>query len=180
MKYISTLIFGLALAYTWNLVNQVPSIAFETHAALQSKLAEVIRQSIIEIKPNAQEITIIKVTTEPVSEKTVRARFSYTFLETDEENGEITKQQIDGEALLNRSQGADPERDLWTMENVKTNTGAMTFKEGIVIAPGASDPTSEAVEPSTSEEAPGSPLPDAVIPGPATPESTALPAPAHE
>lgn len=191
MKYISTLIFGVALAYSWNLVQQVPAINVQTHAALQNRLADVIRQSVQEIKPAAKDIVIIKVTTEPIDEKTVKARFSYSFVEADEESGDLTQQQVDGEAVLKRSQGSDPDRDLWTMENVKTNTGAMTFKNGIVITPGGDD-----AENTEGAEGTDSANPESSVQGEgasgetpatetATPEVTPTPAtgevaPAHE
>lgn len=184
MKYISTVIFGIALAYTWNLVQQVPAINVQTHAALQTRLAEVIRQSVIEVKPSAKEIIILKVTTEPIDEKSVKAHFSYTFVETDEETGELTQQQVDGDALLKRSQGADPDRDLWTMENVKTNTGAMSFRDGIVITPGMDDaegvsdtnnPEAEApAEGSPNEMPPASQSPE-TMPSPSEPQGTTTP-----
>ena len=176
MKYISTLIFGVALVYTWNLVNQVPSIAFETHAGLQTKIAEVIKQSVIEIKPLVKEITIIKITTEPIDDKTVKARFSYKFVEASEESGELAEQQVEGEATLTRSASADPERDLWTMENVKTNTGAMSFKDGIVITPTENEADSEGTTPEVESEAHAEPSTEGAEPAPASgPEATSTP-----
>ncbi len=135
MKYISTLIFAIALACSWNLVHRESPIDFETHASIQLKLIDVIRQSVMEIKPNAKNIEILNVSTELVNEHTVKAYFSYKFQEPDAETGELTEQTINGEATLRRNKGADPNEDHWVMENVITKTGEMTFKKGLVITP---------------------------------------------
>lgn len=150
MKYISTLIFAVALAYTWNLAQQEQPISFQTHAALQLKLGDVIQQSVREIKPSATAIEIINITTQPISDEKIKAYFSYRFQEPDAETGEVMIQQINGEAILHRTKQFDNSQDLWTMDNVQTNTGAMEFKSGIVITPGSEQddmPSGEEVAP---------------------------------
>lgn len=151
MKYISTLIFGVALAGSWNLVHRDSPINFETHASIQLKLVDVIRQSVMEIKPAAQNVEILNLATEPVNEHTVKAYFTYKFQEPEAETGELTEQTISGEATLRRNKGADPNEDHWTMENVSTKTGEMTFKNGIVITPIAI-PGEETALPTASPE----------------------------
>lgn len=143
MKYISTLIFILALIYTWKVVQQDAPIKFETHAAIQLKLVDVIRQSILEIKPSAQNIEIIDVSTEPVNDHTLKAYFSYKFQEPDTASGEWVEQQINGEAQLRKSGGPDFTEEKWVMENVITQTGTMNFKNGILITPETNSDTSK-------------------------------------
>jgi hypothetical protein len=150
MKYISTLIFALALAYSWNLVHREAKINFETHASIQLKLIDVIKQSVQEIKPLARDIEVLNVSTEPIDEHSVKAHFNYKFQEPDTETGELTEQKIEGEAFLRRNKSIDPNDDHWTMENVSTKTGTMTFKSGIVISPVAI-PGEEAAVPTASE-----------------------------
>ncbi len=135
MKYISTLIFTLALTYTWGLVHRENPINFETHASLQLKMVEVIRQSVSELKPTAQDIKVLNISTESVNDHTIKAIFTYQFLEPDTETGELTEQQIEGEAQLRRNQNSDSTEDHWVMDNVKTKSGTLNFKNGIIISP---------------------------------------------
>jgi hypothetical protein len=135
MKYVSTLIFAVALACSWNLVHQESAINFETHAAIQLKLVDVIRQAVLEMKPAATDIQIVDISTKPIDDHRVKAFFSYKFQEPDAESGELTEQQITGEATLSRNKGVDPNQDHWVMEKVITKTGEMAFKNGLVISP---------------------------------------------
>lgn len=135
MKYISTLIFALALAYSWKLVHQNKPINFETHASIQLKLVDVIKQSILQAKPLAKNIEIIKISTEPINDMSVKAYFSYKFQEPDADSNELTEQAIEGEAILTRKNGVDPKEDHWSIEKVTTKNGAMIFKNGLEISP---------------------------------------------
>lgn len=135
MKYISTLIFAVALIYSWKLIHKETSIPFETHASLQLKLIEIIKRSVSEIKPLAEGIEIQNISTAPIDDHTVRAFFSYKFQEPDSETGDRTEQHIEGEAILRRKTSAEATTDQWIMENVAIKNGNMTFKNGIVITP---------------------------------------------
>lgn len=135
MKYISTLIFAVALAYSWSLVHREAPINFETHASLQLKMVDVIRESILKIKPTAQNIEILDIKTEALNDHSVKAFFSYKFQESDTESSEKVQNTIRGEATLTRTKSIDPSQDQWSLESVKTEAGEMNFENGIVIAP---------------------------------------------
>jgi len=135
MKYLSTLIFVVALIVSWRIIHEESAINFETHAAIQLKMVEVIKQSILEVKPLAQKIEVLSVSTEPLSDQALKTYFSYKFSEPDNESGELVEQQISGDAILRRKTGPSISDDHWILENVKTQTGNMTFKNGIVITP---------------------------------------------
>ena len=176
MKYISTLIFALALVYTWNLVQQQPPVDFGTHAALQVKLGEAIIQTIQEMKPQATDITLLKVSTVTIDPDTVKARIAYKFNEPDTTSGEIVEQQIEGEVTLKKATQTDSEREMWAIENVSTSTGAITFKTGLVISPNETDEETSLIsgeEGSPTEEA--TPVPPAPTMSPSAPSQ-----PSHE
>jgi hypothetical protein len=143
MKYVSTLIFALALIISWRLIHEQAAINFETHAAIQLKLVDVIKQSILEVKPNAEKIEITNISTEPLSDQALKAYFSYKYNEPDTNSGEMVEQQISGDAILRRKNGPNFSEDHWIMDNVQTQTGNMTFKNGIVITPGEDDTKTE-------------------------------------
>ncbi len=135
MKYLSTLIFALALVYTWKLVHEEPPVNFETHSAIQLKLVEAIRSSILELKPLAKNINILSVSTETINDHTLKTYFTYKFEEPDNETGELVEQEIKGEAQLKKSPEPNTAEEKWIMENVSTQTGTMNFKNGIIITP---------------------------------------------
>lgn len=135
MKYISTIIFIVALVVSWQLIHEKSAINFETHASIQLKLVDVIKQSILEIKPQAENIEILNISTEPLSDQTIKAYFSYKYSEPDEESKGLVEQQIHGDAVLRRKNGPNFSEDHWVLENVQTQTGHLTFKNGIVITP---------------------------------------------
>ncbi len=135
MKYISTLIFAMALIVSWKLIQEENPINFETHASIQLKLVDVIKQSILEAKPQAENIEVLSVSTEPLSDQALKAYFSYKYSEQDTDSGEWIEQQISGDAVLKRKNRPHLSEDLWVMESVQTQTGNLTFKNGIVITP---------------------------------------------
>lgn len=160
MKYISTLIFVIALIVSWQLIHEKATINFETHASIQLKMVDVIKQSILEIKPLAENIEILNISTEPLSDQAIKAYFSYKYSEPDEESKEFVEQQIHGDAILRRKNGPNFSEDHWVLENVQTQTGNLTFKNGIVITPkeeDAKNPAEDAENMSPTDENAGTP-----------------------
>lgn len=164
MKYISTVIFVIALIVSWQLIHEKSAINFETHASIQLKLVDIIKQSVLEIKPHAENIEILNISTEPLSDQTIKAYFTYKYSEPDEESKDLVEQQINGDAVLRRKNGPNFSEDHWVLENVKAQTGNLSFKNGLVITPNEKDSNtenpSEAEKPApteTDENAPISP-----------------------
>ena len=111
MKYLSLLLFTVALVLTWKVIHKDPEITFETHSGIQEKLAAFIVETIKVKKPQATDINIEKVWTEPTGEAQVKAFFIYSYKDTTEE-GVITT-QIQGQGVLER-QGLDESgADRW-------------------------------------------------------------------
>ncbi|MFS4459219.1 hypothetical protein [Bdellovibrio sp. HCB2-146] len=163
-KIVSLVVFIVALAWTWNVIHSSEAIGFETHSGIQTKLAELIQQTLSAKKPHAKDLSIMRLWTESMGENKVRAIFAYKFTDTSE-TGEALEQIIEGEAVLHREPSETPNVDKWTLQSVKTTNDMVVFSEGSTITPGEAAPESEA-----------SPAPTAT----ATPAPTASPAaPAH-
>lgn len=162
-KIVSLVVFVAALAWTWNVIHSTEAIGFETHSGIQAKLAELIQQTLTAKKPQAKDLTITRLWTEPVGENKVRAVFSYKFTEPSE-NGESLDQVIEGEAVLHREPSETPNVDKWILQSVKTTNDMVVFSEGSTLTSGDSQ------EPPPAEATP--------TPSPmATPMLTATPVP---
>lgn len=134
-KIISLIVFIAALIWTWNIIHTSEAIGFETHSGIQMKLAELIKATFIEKKPQAKDLVIQRLWTETLSDNKVRAVFSYKFTEVSEK-GESTEQSIEGEAILHRDLSDDANVDKWTLQSVKTTNDFLTFSEGSTVTPG--------------------------------------------
>ena len=149
-KIVSLVVFVAALAWTWNVIHSSEAIGFETHSGIQAKLAELIQQTLTAKKPNAKDLAITRLWTEPVGENKVRAVFSYKFTEPSE-NGESLEQVIEGEAVLHREPSETPNVDKWILQSVKTTNDMVVFSEGSTITSGESaEAPTEAATPGAS------------------------------
>ncbi|WP_413582786.1 hypothetical protein [Bdellovibrio sp. HCB288] len=137
-KIVSVIVFVAALVWTWNVIHTNEAIGFETHAGIQTKLAELITNTLSAKKPNAKELRIDKLWTESLNDNKVRAVFSYKFTEISE-SGESLEQVIEGEAILHREPSED-KTDKWTLQSVKTTNDIVVFSEGSTVTPGPDAP----------------------------------------
>lgn len=142
-KIVSLVVFVAALAWTWNVIHSSDAIGFETHSGIQTKLAELIQQTLTAKKPHAKDLAITRLWTEPVGDNKVRAVFSYKFTELSE-NGESLDQVIEGEAVLHREPSETPNVDKWILQSVKTTNDMVVFSEGSTINSGDSAEAPEA------------------------------------
>jgi hypothetical protein len=134
MKYLSTILFALCLGWTWKVIHTQGPVTFNTHAALQSRLAEIIANAIENIKPESANFKIDYLWTEVLSNGQIKAHFSYKFDEVDSEE-DIIENGIEGYAILEKAKTVT-EEDRWAVIEVKTNSGTLNFREGITITPG--------------------------------------------
>ncbi|QLY25180.1 hypothetical protein [Bdellovibrio sp. KM01] len=132
-KIVSLVVFVAALVWTWNVIHTNEAIGFETHAGIQTKLAELIKATLSAKKPNAKDLRIEKLWTESMNDNKVRAVFAYKFSETSEA-GEALEQIIEGEAVLHREPTED-KTDKWTLQSVKTTNDIVVFSEGSTVTP---------------------------------------------
>lgn len=150
MKYLSLIIFVVLLAWTWNLIHREPVISFETHAGIQEKLAQLIQQTVLTKKPEATDIRIQKIWTEPQGEDKVQAHFIYSFQEPDT-NGKTLTNQITADGILEKQKDDGSGLERWSLTKVQTTNDAVTFEEGLYVTPGE--------DPAPTEGAPVTPPP---------------------
>lgn len=130
-KMMSLLFFAIALVWTWVVANSTAAVGFETHAAIQAKLSEIILATIKEKKPDLQSAQITRLWTEAIDDHKVLAHFEYSFIEKEATGGAV-EQVVDGEAVLYRQAGENTQDD-WVIQQVKTNSDSIQFTEGSVI-----------------------------------------------
>lgn len=135
MKYLSLIIFVVLLAWTWNLIHREPIISFETHAGIQEKLAQLIQQTVLSKKPQATDIRIQKIWTEPQGADKVQAHFVYSFEEPDT-NGKNLTNQITAQGLLEKQADDGSGLERWSLTKVQTTNDAVTFEDGLYVTPG--------------------------------------------
>ena len=138
MKYLSVLVFALVLTWTWFVVNSEASISLETHVGIQNKLGNLIRDSILTKKPQASNITILDLWTEPVKDgdiTQIRAHFAYRFEEPGEAQGKITS-ELSGEALMEPSPDDGSGLEKWVVKQFVSTSDSISFSEPLVIATG--------------------------------------------
>lgn len=150
-KILSLVVFLAALVWTWRIVRIPAPVPFETHAAIQGKLAELILTSLIEKRPNAENIKIEKIWTENQVGEKVKAIFAYSFREKFssssshgspegenappelDEKPEVSMQTIEGEAILERQVSTDPSQDNWKLLEVKLTRDEVSYQEGLDV-----------------------------------------------
>ncbi|MNJ91323.1 hypothetical protein D3C87_89740 [compost metagenome] len=154
-KIVSLVIFIAALVWTWNVVHVAPAVGFETHSGIQVKLAELIQTTLATKKPQAKDLSIMRLWTETLSDNKVRAVFAYKFVEPTEE-GESLEQIIEGEAILHRELSEDANVDKWTLQSVRTTNDIVVFSEGSIITP---DTVTSDATPATSPTPTPAPAP---------------------
>jgi hypothetical protein len=151
-KIVSLVVFVAALVWTWNVIHTNEAIGFETHAGIQTKLAELIKATLAAKKPNAKDLRIEKLWTESMTDNKVRAVFSYKFSEV-AEGGDNLEQIIEGEAILHREPTED-KTDKWTLQSVKTTNDIVVFSEGSTVTPDTETSEAPAATPAASPAAP--------------------------
>lgn len=134
MKYLSTILFALCLGWTWKVIHTQGSVPFNTHAALQSRLAEIIANTIETMKPESANFKMEYIWTEILPNGQIKAHFSYKFDEVDSEE-DIVENGIEGYAILEKESSVAEQDDRWSVIDIKTNNGTLNFREGIVITP---------------------------------------------
>ena len=100
-KVISVLVFTVVLVWSWNKVHTAQPVSFETHTGIQIRLAELIRETLTQKFPDAEDIRITRLWTEALSGDEIKAVFAYSFQQA-LNDGESVKQAIEGEAFLKR------------------------------------------------------------------------------
>jgi hypothetical protein len=154
MKYISLILFTIALAWTWNLVHSDAPISFETHSGIQEKLAALIVDTVKAKKPTASEIVIEKIWTEVLSPEKVKAFFIYSFKDNTESG--LVSSQIRGEGLLERKGETEDGQDHWVLTKVQASSDAIQFDDATIVTGSSKSsatvtPENNSTEPTATE-----------------------------
>lgn len=145
-KIISPLVLALLMFWSWNVVHTPSAIGFETHSGVQVKLAELIGNTLIAKKPEAENLQIVKIWTAPLGENKIRAVFTYKFTEKSEDS-ETADKIIQGEAVLYREPTEDPTLDKWVLQSVRTQLESLNFNEGSTVLPESEEPAATTTTP---------------------------------
>ena len=133
IKLLSFFMFVAAFLWTWFLFNSKNSIGVDIHAGIQSKLAILIEETIKKNKPNSSDFQLLQIYTEKLDDNRISAKFSFKYADKLEQD-ENTVQTLSGEAILNKGLSENPEVQKWIVQNVKTSSTNLEFKEGLVIS----------------------------------------------
>ena len=145
MKYISLIIFILALAWTWHVVHTESDISLETHASMQEQVAQIIVSSIKAKRPSATDVVIEKIWTETVSPTKVRAKYIYSFKDTTESGAAIS--EISGEGTLERQPDDGSGKDHWKFTKDSATNEAVQFEDATVVTGSPNGSTEETTKP---------------------------------
>lgn len=158
-KLLGLIIFTAALIWTWIISNSTSPVGFETHAALQHKLSQLILKAIAEKKPEAINAKIVKIQTETIDDNKIKAQFSYKFTEK-EANGSPVDLILEGESFLSRSNKNhqneeknpnEANEETWKVEKVQIKNSSLLYSEGLIVTPHSKD---EPAEVKSSESSP--------------------------
>lgn len=152
MKYLGTLVFVAALYWSWNAIHRFEDIPFETHANLQIKLSDLIKETVAQKRPTFENFHIVRIWTEQLEKNTVKASFIYRFTEKSADAAtpaEVSESVVEGNAILKRVGTGFEDIDQWKLESVKTTNDEIAFSSGLVIGPNTEVPA-DATTTSTS------------------------------
>ncbi len=136
MKYLSVIIFLSAMSWTWGLTNRELPISERVHVGIQEDLKRLISDYIQENLPNSKNLLFDRFYTESLDDNKVKASFTYSFEDEDEQIGQA-RVQIEGYAVLNRGQETN-ETIEWTFDELVILNNQVDFKEPLKVNPSGS------------------------------------------
>lgn len=149
MKYISLIVFAIALTWTWMVIHDNNAVSFETHSGIQEQLAVFISDTVKAKRTSATDIVIEKIWTEALGEKKVKAHFIYTFKDNQGEG--LVATQITGEGILERQPEDGSGNDRWTLTQIQTNSDSIVFEDALLVTPGEEPQEAAPAQPTTPE-----------------------------
>lgn len=168
MKFLSLILFIVALVWTWGIIHSVPKVSFETHVGIHDNLAVFIQEALSARKPEAKDFQIHRLWTEETKPENgeLKAHFTYSFAE----EAAKTRTTIQGWALLEavkevNGQPVEP-GTRWKVKEVQPTSDSVTFEEGTTVRAKEDLPPDSGA--ATSAPAPAAP-----------PSPTPAPAPSH-
>lgn len=136
MKYLSVIFFAVVLIWTWSVIHTKQAIPFETHSGIQQRLSGLIVETVQAKKPTALDIKVEKVWTELLMGNRIRAHFTYSFKDTDNQGS--AQVQITGNGLLERQPDDGSGTEKWALTAVKTTNDVVVFEDALLVSTGES------------------------------------------
>lgn len=129
-RILSGILFCTFLISTWFLFYQKPEYPEEIHIGLQEQLKAIIRDTLSQKNPQADNLKFQKMWTQATNKKNqISAHFQYSF--DDESQTNIS---IEGHAIMNRKDLESSEKyDLWSLDHVEINNTKLEFQEPITL-----------------------------------------------
>lgn len=178
MKYFSVVFLAAALTWTWRVVHGTPSVSFETHSAIQEKLAELLLTTIQQQDSSLKEIQINRVWTELMTGDRIRAHFDYSYSTSpSDESGSAekashpTRSYLEGVGILERSPGEEKDEDRWVLQQIQILNDRVEFREPLVVSTAGKSATAPS-EVGSPDEPSGEPESQNSAPSPHAPDSS--------
>lgn len=132
MRYLSIIVFIVALVLSWNIIHTASAVSYNTHVEIQQKLVEYIVQTIQQQRPTAKNIVMQNIWTETLSDHSVKAYIDYNFDDV-LADGSATQQNIKGSVVLVKKETHGEETN-WVIDSRDLSNNSIVF-EGSIISP---------------------------------------------
>ncbi|MBK8202071.1 MAG: hypothetical protein IPK68_07050 [Bdellovibrionales bacterium] len=132
MKYLSLIVFLIALQWTWSFSHRPSNISESAHVGIQSDLKKIISDYITENLPTSRNLRFEKFWSEQLKKNKVKASFVYSFDDEDQESGNA-RVVIEGYAILNRDSKVDETFDYWNLDELYILNNKIDFKDPMLI-----------------------------------------------
>jgi Co/Zn/Cd efflux system component len=132
MKYLSLIVFLIALQWTWSFSHRPSNISESAHVGIQSDLKKIISDYITENLPTSRNLRFEKFWSEQLKKNMVKASFVYSFDDEDQESGNA-RVVIEGYAILNRDSKVDETFDYWNLDELYILNNKIDFKDPMLI-----------------------------------------------
>lgn len=123
MKYLGLGAILATLIWSWMLPPESEGPRLEVHAAIQTRLVEIIEEAVRRERPNVQEIFFGHLWTEAVSAKKIKATFNYTLSAEDQ-----SRETVSGKAVIELQTD-----NSWLVKNVRLDRNSLEFEETVIL-----------------------------------------------
>jgi hypothetical protein len=134
MRYLSLLFFVALMGLTWSYIESTAAVPESTHIDIQDDIKLMISDTLVKSLPQVRDVRFDRFWTQNLGPNKVKATFLFSF-ENGAETEDPARYGIEGHAVLN----FDAQNGVWNVEGPHFVNNAITFKDGIIIRPGADD-----------------------------------------
>jgi hypothetical protein len=139
MKYISAFVFLAAMYWSWGLVHRNQPISEEVHVSLQNEVKRFITEYIQSQLPNSRNLRFERFWTETMDKNKVKAIFTYSYDDANDEVGE-TRTQIEGYVILHKN-SEDVNNIDWTKEEPVILNNTIDYRDPLRVSPKETAPS---------------------------------------